>query len=924
MGLHNHDDLVHPVDKKLDNMTPSKLAAAQRRKPKPKMAETWPEMIRAWPKTTLCIVSNEFCERFSYYGMRTILLLYFLNVLKADYSIAIVGANGFSVLCYLMPLPGSILADGYIGKFRTIFILSIVYAFGQVCLALASTLSPGSPFHPYVDIAGLVIIAMGTGGIKPCVASFGADQFEPHQGKMISLFFSVFYFALNAGSMISTFVSPIFRAQSCLDQDSCYPLAFGIPAILMVIATVFFTAGSPWYKKHPPKENVFGEVYRATKAAIVNKSRGKSQVRDHWLDTMILIKHRNTEIASLSDQDSCYPLAFGIPAILMVIATVFFTAGSPWYKKPPPRENVFGEVYRATKAAIVNKSRGKSQVRDHWLDYYMDTHDCERDPKCMQLQQKKRDKSLCQKKTFIEDIKSLLRVLIMYLPAPMFWALYDQQGSSWTIQAVQMKSRFSSIFGEIMLFPDQMQTVNAVLILAFIPIFQFVIYPIAGMCVKLTPLRKMVAGGLLTTLAFTTLPDLPSEGNGYVSIMNGFDKCNITVAVKGNTNISPVNLGANMTLVNDNTKSDPKERRQMFELPAGDTTFSISYIGSDCHAVQLNLPAEVTYKVVDGATTYLFVGPLGTFYSRASTKKPVEGNGEFSLGIDLASENEYSGHLALCRKDTESTTKEHPCDPRRNSDFVFYLKGEDTIDEEGNKATSPVCLNQFCKTVLLNYSCWRLYEMYNVPKKAGQLTMSKEEVKVRSMDVEIEVQGQGGVYLMVLAGTKDKPSKHIFQSVSDNLIPIYWQIPQIAIITAAEILFAITGYEFAYSQAAPSMKSLVQGIWLLSTAGGDAIIVAIALMRINNLAYVQLLYGGMMLVTMIVFALMSIFYYKYNYYTGDDSSEFDYLDLEAEDLAVDVPNDGLNRSISMPKAVYGGTDNAHDKIDPEHNWQDRF
>ncbi|KAI1697354.1 POT family domain-containing protein [Ditylenchus destructor] len=850
MGLQNHDDMIHPVDGKLDNMSPLKVTVAQRRKPK--MAETWPEMIRAWPKTTLCIVSNEFCERFSYYGMRTILLLYFLNVLKADYSIAIVGANGFSVLCYLMPLPGSILADGYIGKFKTIFILSIVYAFGQVCLALASTLSPGSPFHPYVDIAGLFIIAMGTGGIKPCVASFGADQFEPHQEKMLSLFFSVFYFALNAGSMISTFVSPIFRAQSCLDQDSCYPLAFGVPAVLM--------------------------------------------------------------------------------------------------------ENVFGEVYRATKAAIVNKSRGKSRKRDHWLDYYMDTHICERDSKCMELQQRKRDKSLCQKRTFIEDIKSLLRVLIMYLPAPMFWALYDQQGSSWTIQAVQMKSRFSSIFGEIMLFPDQMQTVNAVLILAFIPIFQTVIYPIAGMCVRLTPLRKMVAGGLLTTFAFvlssalqfqTTLPDLPSVGNGYVSIMNGFANCNITVGVNGNTKITPVHLGANMTLVNDNTKSDPKERRQMFELPAGDTTFSISYMGFNCNAAQLNLPTEVTYKVVDGATTYLFVGPLGTFYSRASTKKPVEGNGEFSLGIDLAFEyalsfeNEYSGHLALCRKNTEGTTKEHPCDPRRNSDFVFYLKGDDATDEEGNKATSPVRLNQSCKNILLHYSCWRLYEMYNVPKKPGQLTMSKEQVKVKALDVEIEIQGQGGVYLM--------PSKHIFQSVyvfyklkvqvakrnfrSDNLIPIYWQIPQIAIITSAEILFAITGYEFAYSQAAPSMKSLVQGIWLLSTAGGDAIIVAIALMRINNLAYVQLLYGGMMLVTMIVYALMSIFYYEYNYYTGDDSSEFDDLELEAEDLAVDAAKDALDRrqicarQASLTKPSNGDADNRrydNDKIDSEHNWQDRF
>ncbi|KAI1732158.1 POT family domain-containing protein [Ditylenchus destructor] len=300
--------------------------------------------------------------------------------------------------------------------------------------------------------------------------------------------------------------------------------------------------------------------------------------------------------------------------------------------------------------------------------------------------------------------------------------------------------------------------------------------------------------------------------------------------------------------------------------------------------------------------------------------KPVEGTGEFSLGIDLAFEyalsfeNEYSGHLALCRNDTEGTTKEHPCDPRRNSDFVFYLKGDDAKDEEGNKAISPVGNNTTSrrKAFVYNYKsikpgAWKLYEMYNVPKKVGQLTLSKEQVQVRSLDVEIEVQGQGGVYLMVLTGTKDKVrvtgrivNDHFS---SDNLIPIYWQIPQIAIITSAEILFSITGYEFAYSQAAPSMKSLVQAFWLLTTS------------------------AGMMLVVMIVFALMSIFYYKYNYYTGDDGSDLDDFELEAKDWAVDAPKDALSRRMSSPNPPNGGIDNygyANDKRDPEYNWQDRF
>lgn len=126
--------------------------------------------------------------------------------------------------------------------------------------------------------------------------------------------------------------------------------------------------------------------------------------------------------------------------------------------------------------------------RDHWIEHYFDTHFCSHDPRCLALQEERGNKGLCQKaclgvgstfqKKFVEDIKSLLRVLIMFLPVPMFWALYDQQGSIWLIQVgttacetqgIQMDCR---LWGDTLLLPDQMQTLNAVLILCFIPLFQ--------------------------------------------------------------------------------------------------------------------------------------------------------------------------------------------------------------------------------------------------------------------------------------------------------------------------------------------------------------------------------------------------------------------------------------------------------------------
>ena len=89
-----------------------------------------------------------------------------------------------------------------------------------------------------MSFIGLALIGLGTGGIKPCVSSFGGEQFKvPEQSGHIATFFSIFYASINAGSLISTLLTPILRADfQCFGEDSCYPLAFGVPAILMVVA----------------------------------------------------------------------------------------------------------------------------------------------------------------------------------------------------------------------------------------------------------------------------------------------------------------------------------------------------------------------------------------------------------------------------------------------------------------------------------------------------------------------------------------------------------------------------------------------------------------------------------------------------------------------------------------------------------------
>lgn len=93
-----------------------------------------------------------------------------------------------------------------------------------------------------MTIAGLALIALGSGGIKPCVAAFGGDQFKmPEQTAQMATFFSVFYFSINAGSLISTTLTPILRQDvNCFGDDDCFPLAFGVPGMLMVVSIGMF------------------------------------------------------------------------------------------------------------------------------------------------------------------------------------------------------------------------------------------------------------------------------------------------------------------------------------------------------------------------------------------------------------------------------------------------------------------------------------------------------------------------------------------------------------------------------------------------------------------------------------------------------------------------------------------------------------
>src|SRR6204780_2744196 len=138
-----------------------------------------------WPSQIKYIVGNEACERFSYYGMRSILAGYITGAvlkgglgLDADSSTSIIHA--FVAANYFMPLIGGWLSDKLIGRYHTILWVSLFYCVGHGVLA-CSDYAGGVHGKLICLYSGLALIAFGSGGIKPCVSAFMGDQFKPEQ-----------------------------------------------------------------------------------------------------------------------------------------------------------------------------------------------------------------------------------------------------------------------------------------------------------------------------------------------------------------------------------------------------------------------------------------------------------------------------------------------------------------------------------------------------------------------------------------------------------------------------------------------------------------------------------------------------------------------------------------------------------------------
>ncbi|KAF6084881.1 solute carrier family 15 member 1 [Phyllostomus discolor] len=669
------------------------------------MGMSEPRSVFGYPLSIFFIVINEFCERFSYYGMKALLILYFTRFIGWDDNLSTAVYHSFVALCYLTPILGALIADSWLGKFKTIVSLSIVYTIGQAVTAVSSIndLSDfdhdGKPnniaLHVALSMTGLALIALGTGGIKPCVSAFGGDQFEEGQEKQRNRFFSIFYLAINAGSLLSTIITPILRVQECgiHSKQACYPLAFGVPAALMAVALIVFVLGSSMYKKFQPQGNIMEKVVKCIGFAIKNR-----------------FSHRSKEFPK----------------------------------------------------------------REHWLDWAKEKYD----------------------ERLISQIKMVTRVMFLYIPLPMFWALFDQQGSRWTLQATTMSGKI----GIIEIQPDQMQTVNAILIVIMVPIVDTVVYPLIAKCgFNFTSLKKMTVGMFLASMAFVAAAIVQVE----------IDKT-LPVFPKGNeVQIKVLNIG------NDN--------------------MTIYFPEETVHLVQLSQTNIFRTFDVDKLTSI-------NISSAGSAVTPVTHN--FEVGHRHTLLVWDPNHYQVVKDGLNQK-------PEKGQNGVRF------VNAFGESFNATMDGKVYTNVTSHNASIYQFF-----PSGIKNITLTSSEIPGSCNNTFTSSLSFGSAYTYVIIKKGDGcPELKEFEDISPNSVSMALQIPQYFLLTCGEVVFSVTGLEFSYSQAPSNMKSVLQAGWLLTVAVGNIIVLIVAGAGQFSEQWAEyVLFASLLLVVCIIFAIMARFY----------------------------------------------------------------
>lgn len=184
-------------------------------------------------------------ERFAYYGIGSNLITYLTGPLGQSVAAAAETVNIWSGISMLLTLLGAFLADSFFGRYRTILFSSSIYVLGLSLLSFSALLPQKSQLQLLFFFVSLYLIGIGQGGHKPCVQAFGADQFDaldPREAKSKSSFFNWWFFGVCAGTFVAILVV------TYTEENLSWSLGFGIPCIMMLIASFLFLFGTKTYR----------------------------------------------------------------------------------------------------------------------------------------------------------------------------------------------------------------------------------------------------------------------------------------------------------------------------------------------------------------------------------------------------------------------------------------------------------------------------------------------------------------------------------------------------------------------------------------------------------------------------------------------------------------------------------------------------
>ncbi|KAG9456766.1 hypothetical protein H6P81_001274 [Aristolochia fimbriata] len=230
------------------------------------------------------VIVNEVAERLAFYAIAVNMVSYLVSEMHQSLPNAATHVTDWIGAAFILTLLGAFLADAYFGRFNTIIIFSCIYAVGMVLLTLSASIDglrpppciskvcePASDKQTAFLYCSLALIALGTGGIKPCVSSFGADQFDesdPEEAQKKYSFFNWFFFAINTGVLLGITV------MVHIQETKGWGWGFGVPTAAMIASILILAAGIPFYRYQKPTGSAFTRFVQVVVVSLRNHFKG--------------------------------------------------------------------------------------------------------------------------------------------------------------------------------------------------------------------------------------------------------------------------------------------------------------------------------------------------------------------------------------------------------------------------------------------------------------------------------------------------------------------------------------------------------------------------------------------------------------------------------------------------------------------------